>query len=125
MDLVDGMPALRLREKGVVRCPSCGTWDEGNHRRCANCGNVLEPVPDYLWRAIVATLLFPLVGLVAVYFSVRTNHVFAGDYFEARRSSRSTRAWAHAVFWFGLGTILFFGIVQVLVAISDPPSAVA
>ena len=84
----------------------------------------MEPVPDYLWRAIVATVLFPLVGLVAVYFSVRTNRALAaGDYFEARRSSRSTRAWAHAVFWFGLVAILFFGTVQVLVAISDPPSA--
>ncbi len=39
-------------------------------------------------RAIVAALLFSVVGLVSVYFSVRTNRSLAGgDYFGARKHS--------------------------------------
>lgn len=108
-----------------MRCPNCEAWDEGNNRRCTNCGRVLEPVPDYLRRAIVATVLFPLAGLVAMYFSVRTNRaIAAGDYLGARRGSRLARAWAHAVFWFEAGAVLLFGVIRLLVAVSDPPSAV-
>lgn len=106
-----------------MRCPSCGNWNgDDRRRRCSNCGSNLEPVPDYLRRAIVAALLFSVVGLVSVYFSVRTNRsLAAGDYFEPRKHSRLARAWAHAEFWLVLAALLFFGTVTLLDATGGGP----
>ena len=105
-----------------MRCLNCGTWNgDDRSRRCSSCGTVLEPVPDHLTQAIVAALLFPLAGLVSVYFSVRTNRsLAAGDYYGARENSRIARAWARAVFWFELAALLFFGVIFLLDAISGP-----
>lgn len=100
-----------------MRCPNCGTWNrEYRRERCSNCRAALEPVPDHLAMAIVATVLLPLIGLVSVYFSVRTNRsLTAGDYVKAREISYTARAWALAAIWLALASLLFFGIVFLLV----------
>ncbi|WP_166174596.1 CD225/dispanin family protein [Rubrobacter tropicus] len=105
-----------------MRCPNCNTWNgDPRRRRCSNCGTVLEPVPDYLARAVVAALICPVAGIVSLYFSVWTNRsLVAGDYFGAREHSRLARAWANAALWLVLAAALFFGLVTLLDAVGNP-----
>ena len=112
----------RATGEDQVRCPNCSTWNgDARRRRCPNCGTVLEPVPDHTKRAIVATLLCSVVGLVSVYVSVLTNRsLAAGHYFEARRHSRLARARANAALWIVLAASLFFGAITLLAGIGNP-----
>lgn len=78
-------------------------------------------VPDHTKRAIVATLLCSVVGLVSVYVPVLTNRsLAAGHYFEARRHSRLARARANAALWIVLAASLFFGAITLLAGIGNP-----
>lgn len=106
-----------------MRCLDCGAWNgENRRRRCPNCGTVLEPVPDHLARAIAASLLCGVIGLVSLYLSVRTNRsLAAGDYPGAREHSWLAKAWANAALWFTLTASLSFGVVALLGATGGGP----
>jgi hypothetical protein len=60
-------------------------------------------VSTYLVQAILTTLLFLPVGIVALIYSLNTSSKLnQGDVEGARASSESARAWAITAYWLGV-----------------------
>lgn len=72
-------------------------------------------VPNHLWLAVVAAVLWPLFGIVALVYSARVNtKAAAGDYRGAEESSRMARVWARTTIGFVLAFLLLAGTMWVL-----------
>ena len=95
-------------------CRNCGAQNDDNAWKCVNCGQVLahgdvagvpvEPIPNYLVQAILATLFCCLpFGVVAVVFATQVNsRLAAGDVPGALDASHKARTWAWVSFICGL-----------------------
>jgi hypothetical protein len=123
-------------------CPQCGAANPDNATQCSQCGTAMqpvqgyvppapqapypgqapqppqpytgEPIPNYLWQAIVCTVLGLMCclslpfGIVAIVFSTQVNSKLAyGDLAGAKDASNKAKIFC----WVSIG---IFGVVGVL-----------
>jgi hypothetical protein len=63
-------------------------------------------IPSYIVQSILVTLLFPIVGIVALVFSSMVlGKINQGDNEGARLASERARAWAITGYWLGVISI--------------------
>jgi hypothetical protein len=126
-------------------CPQCGAANTDNTAQCSQCGTPLqplqayvppqavpapqasgavppqpysgEPIPNYLWQAIVCTVLGLMCclslpfGIVAIVFSTQVNSKLAyGDIVGAKDSSNKAKIFC----WVSIGIFGVIGIVYML-----------
>ncbi len=108
-------------------CPKCGTYNDDNAYKCAQCGAVLHQalptapaagvrVPNYLAQAILCTLFCCLpFGIVSIVYAASVNgKLAAGDISGAMQASRMARTWCWVSFGCGFAVILIYVIIFVI-----------
>lgn len=127
----EGDEGRREHTWSVVVCRKCGLRNHSNNNFCSYCGAILgnfsyrgggagpasPVVPNYLLRAILATLVcFWPAGIVSIVFAAKVNgKVKKGDMPGALRCSRNARIW----FWVAFGLGIPFSSVSVWSIISQ------
>lgn len=104
-------------------CTKCGSENDNNASKCANCGEVLRQttpaqgsIPNYLVQAILVTLFCCLpFGIVAIVFAAQVNgKIQAGDIQGAMAASSSAKMWCWVSFGLGLAVAVLYIAFTVL-----------
>ena len=77
-------------------------------------------VPNYLVPAILVTIFCCLpFGIVAIVFAAQVNgKVAAGDFAGAQRASQDAKKWAWVSFWVGLGVVLVYVVLSIILVVA-------
>jgi Interferon-induced transmembrane protein/zinc-ribbon domain len=110
-------------------CTQCGSRNDDEAIRCANCGSVLPrlvgpgagEIRSYLAESILVTLCCCLpLGIPAIVFAAQVNSkAAAGDVAGAMESARQARNWCIGAFAAGLLGIGIYAALAILGALQQ------
>jgi len=131
---------FRLNLETAMYCEACGTRTSENAAHCPACGGPVDgrnpillgksqyttdsfnrDVPNYMARAIVATVLFfwPL-GIPAIINAVESkNKIIANDYMGALTSAERSKMWANTSIGVGAGIFSLIMVACFFIAMAD------
>lgn len=106
-------------------CRKCGSPNDDNASKCANCGEPLRQVapsvdiPNYLVQSILVTIFCCLpFGIPAIVFAAQVNGKLAsGDLQGAMKASKQAKMWSWISFGCGLAFILIYVVLIIIGAV--------